>query len=567
MVVNRNNLIPLETPVIELEAAPLSVRFARLLGPFLIAWTGLLTLWLYWYSVRGAGLAGWDDYDRAAWGAAIWACIRQGDWGLAWLYTNSQTVWPFLHSWITAALFFLFGPSMSTARLIALGAWFGTAALIVRWFYRNEGDNSPVLAFIGAAAAWLLFTTCPTALEHAASVMSELPGLFLVMLAISAMPKRNDAAPLSYLWPGFCLGLLFYFKYNYAVLTCVGLGLARLARSKWSFKSLFDFQNIVLFGAPALLMGAWLIPNLDGKLKGLFYFAVNNPNARTPFSFKSFLFYPVGIPPIYFASVWLFPATLVLIILAVMFSKRIRLTDPVAACFVVHFLAAVIHPMKDIRFVFIPMGLYFVLFGQSIVELTRLRISGGVSASYSRVFALILLVCMLVMGYQTHLHRVPHASLYHVYMAPIRTVIDEISPDDHIAFLIAHDQMTPPSINFHLTCALEQPQNPIRGEPFRWNHYCLLMPGEEARAKSIDERYAYLRHEMYLDKINVVVTLQSTAPWKISRWDELFGGAQEYANLVPYMDEFEMVLERTFYKTDALLRIYRLKSSIKKEGE
>ncbi|MDP8244993.1 MAG: hypothetical protein P9L94_12980 [Candidatus Hinthialibacter antarcticus] len=542
-----------------------SGQFLKFLFYFLAAWTVVLSMWLYTYSVREGGLPCWDGFDRCAWGASLMTAVQDGDFYIFWNYTNQQVVWPFLHSWATMAMFLLFGATLPAARLIALFSYFGSACLILFWFVRARRidaakDNThPLLYAAGASVAWALFTTSPLVAAHAVSIMSEITGLFLVLAALCALPNDKKAPLWRTILAGFFLGLLFYYKYNFAVLTFAGVGLARLAQHRWSIARLFHKQDLILFGIPMFMLAAWLAPFMMAKLYGLVGFVVNNPDARTPFSLSSLLYYPRLAPSDYFAHPLFLLLLLAPIILTLIFSRRLRISNPAVACFLIHFTAAVIHPMKDTRFIFIPMGLFYLMAGESIIGMMQ---QWRVDEQRSRKFALAAATIILIAGtlaYQSHFNRQAHASRYQNYLAPIYAFLDHVTPQDHIALLVSHDLSNPPALSFHLVKSLHTQQNPLADAPWRWRHLFLFEKGEPVRQIPEEERFKDLRHEFYIGKTDTVVTLQSTAPWKIARFDDLFGGAHEYANLVPYMGEFEMVFERTFFKTDALLRVYRLK--------
>lgn len=532
---------------------------------FLVAWTLVLSMWLYTYSIREGGLPCWDGFDRCAWGASLAAAVEDGDFYVFWRYTNQQVVWPFLHSWVTMAIFLLFGPTLPAARLIALGSYFGSACLILYWFVRarrmdaSQTDASPLPYAAGVIVSWALFTTSPSVAAHAASIMSELPGFFLVIAALCALPPDEKSTLRRTVLAGFFLGLLFYYKYNFAVLTYAGVGLARLAQHRWNITRRLQRQDIVLFGFPLLMLAGWLAPYVQSKIYGLIGFAVNNPEARMPISFASLLYYPRLAPAEYFSHPFILLLLFAPLAFALIKSRRLYLSNPVVACFLIHFAAAVIHPMKDIRFIFIPMGLFFLMAGESIiVTLQQVRTNAQRGAKYAVAGAAAVLL-LGTMAYQTQFNRQAHASRFQDYLAPIHAFLDHVTPEDHIALLVSHDLANPPALSYHLTESFHAPQNPLDGSPLRWRLLYLFEKGGPVRAMTEEERFKDLRHQFFIGNTDTVVTLQSTAPWKIARFDDLFGGAHEYANLVPYMGEFEMVFERTFFKTDALLRVYRLK--------
>lgn len=539
----------------------------RVLFAALVVWSVILTAWIYWFTVRDAGMPGWDDYDRCAWGAAIWITLVERDLALFWNYTHQQFVWPFLHSWITGALFYLFGPTVNAARLLALASYLGTALLMLLWFHTRgqragtaseDGCLQPIEG-VGAVIAWALFTTFAMPLQHAGSVMSELPGFFLVALALSVCPRISRGALMGNLLAGVIVGALFWYKYNYAALTYIGLAAARALQERRDPMAAINLTNATLFGLPPLMLAVWMLPNLRGKLEGLIYFTVNNPEARIPMSWEGLLYYPSRIPNEYFAHPLFCYASLALILAAIPFTKRLSLSRPLVMCFWIHFLAAMLHPMKDIRFMFIPMGLFFLMVGEAAVGLLE-RV--GEQRRVWKMFPIAGLTLLAVVAaalWQTDLHRSPHATDEYRHLGPIYAVLDQLQEDDRPAFLSSHDMVIPPAINYYLTVERGRVRNPMDGRPFWWSTLFLFARGESVRSMELEDRFAALRHELWLNQADMIVTIQSTQPWKIANFDNLFGGTHEFANLPPFMGEFEMTFEREFRHIDALVRVFRLR--------
>lgn len=537
-----------------------------LIRAILAVWSVILGVWIYRESIIDGGMPCWDGYDRCSWGASIWVTLQNGDWGLFWEYTNQQFVWPFLHSWVTGLLFWLFGPSVTTARLFALASYVAMAVLLLYWF-RGIGHRREwfPLSGVGALTAWLLFTTPAVFIEHASSVMSELPGLLLVTAVLFVCPREDRGRVRWNLLAGILLGLLFWYKYNFAGLTYIGLLIARglqawqEGRTKEPFR--LCWHNGLLFGVPLLMMGLWMLPNFASKLDGLIYFAVNNPEARMPFSWQSLLYYPVVIPERYFAHPWIAYASLILVLASAPFNRKLRFTNPLVTCFLIHFAAAVAHPMKDPRFILIPMGLYYLITAESLVAMLHAVRAGSYTVRFIPVTALATVMLVLTVAFQSEQHRQPHVTQARHHLAPIHTAIDRLQPGDRPTFLLAHDQVIPPAVNYYLTYELRALRNPMNGERFRWNHGFMFTKGETVRNMPEEERFEQLRHHLWLEQSQVIVTMQSTQPWKIANFDNLYGGVHEYANLPPYMGEFERTFERYYPKIEGLLRIYRYRGT------
>lgn len=536
-----------------------SIDTTRVVWAMAALWTGLLLLWIYRYSITDGGMACWDGFDRCSKAATLWVTLQAGDWGLFWEYTHHQTVWPFLHAWITAALFYVFGPDLHVARLVAWASYGLIAWMMLGWFQDSGKQNLPIAA-LGGLIAWALFTTTANPIEHASSVMSEIPGLALVMLTLIALPKSSENHPTRLVFSAFCLGLIFYYKYNYAALTFIGIACARFAAAGFNPKAAFTRDNAILFGVPLGMFVLWLLPNFMHKWAGLTYFAVNNPEARTPLSLDFFLVYPRLIPETYFAHPWLAAITLALVVQAIPFTPRLRLGNPVVTCFLIHTLAAVIHPMKDIRFMFIPMGLFYILVGMACVGTMERFAFARSTTRWAPAAVCTLLAVAAAMVTHLDLHHRAHVTHDRNYLAPVHTLINQLAPEDRPALLLAHDHVTPPVMDYYLTRETTLLRNPMNGEPFRWSHLFMFQKGEAVRALPEDQRFAQLRHELYLAQANTIVTLQSTQPWQVNNFENLYAGVHEYANLPPYMGEFELQYEKYFPALEALLRIYRLRS-------
>ncbi len=527
-------------------------RFGLIFFGGMAGWTLLLCIWLYHYTIRGGGLPCWDEWERCAWASNIWYDLLHFDIVLFWNHTNTQVVWPFLHSWVTGILFVLFGPTLETARLVSLLSLFGSA-LILLYFFLKRADP---FDWIAGIVAWILFSTSPLIIQHAASVMSELPGLFLVLLVLLVWPDNTETGKRRLILAGFFMGLLFYYKYNYAFLTYFALITATLFKERFHIRVLLSKQYDLLFGLPLTMLLLWLLPSFSRKIAGLVGFALNNPNVRMPFTLSSFLYYPERIPLEYFASPFFAIASLVLVVIAVFLSKTIRLTNPVVTCFLIHFLAAVIHPMKDARFMFIPMGLFFLLTGESVSAMLRRIFLISETRRHHAILLLLLPLLIPTFVYQTKVFRQANISKEQFFLAPIQTVINHTQKTDNIAFLISHDQISPPAITYYLTTAHDIVQSREDGSLKNWNYLFLFEPGEKVRALSAEERRKQLEYFLYIFKSTKIITIQSTAPWSIARFESLFGGTHEYAELVSQLDKFTLDFERDFKQTYSRVRVY-----------
>ncbi len=517
-----------------------------------VSWTALLAAWLFEHSILGCELASWDGYERSAWGASIWYDIRHFDLFHLWRHTNEQVVWPPLHSWITGTLFVLFGASLETARLVCIGS-----LLLSAWFLFQYFNLQQVGAVAAAIVSWLLLTASPFIAHHATSIMSELPGLCLVYAVLVSLPKDNDQQQ-SFFLPGVLLGLLFLYKYNYAGLTYAALFLSRWMQSGFAIKGFITKQNLQYFGIPLLILALWFIPDLKEKIGGFAYFAANNPNARTPLSWESIILYPIRLPEVFFAADWVCYVSAGIMVIGLFLSPKRFVMNPVFTLFWVHFLAAVVHPMKDIRFVFIPMGMWFLLTGISLQWIIQrflfLQTLPGKILTASVIAAFIT----ISLSAQIPLYQKQHLSMETRHEGIIHILTGFVQHKDFTGLFISHDLFMPPAINFYFTTIMDTLPRRSYDEPQRWSFYYLLQPKESVAQTPVDESIKALRHEMFVRKTNKVIVLQSLAPEKIVNFDLWYGGAYVMSQRLNEMEELTLLYERRFSDIDLLVKVYRV---------
>ncbi len=535
-----------------------------------IVWTLLLGGMVYTHSIREGGAASWDGFERCAWGANLWHDLRHVDFIEFWRHTHEQVVWPFLHSWITGLLFLLFGPTLAAARLFSLFCFAGMAFLNCLWFYRAKSyclhpkniceiriQPYSFNHLAGAITAWILFTCSPMAVQHAAGIMSELPGLFLVFLVVFFFPSREETALQKWVPPAIVLALLFLFKYNYACLTYAGILLSRLFQEKGRIWSLFNKRDATLFGVPLLALFLWFIPNFSAKVEGFIGFALNNPSARMPLSLSSLLFYPTQIPEAYFPHSSIALITLLILAVGAFYSPRICLTNPLVMCFLIHSLAAILHPMKDIRFMFIPMGLYYVMVGEAVAGLINKR-NGLTIAKHGKITLAILGILLgITLLSHKETYTQPHLSQNQSFQAPLRFILDHVEPDDRTAFLVSHDWIIPPAISFNLIVNRDMIQRTKDGKK-RWDFLYLFFPLATFQQDSKEQWLGDIRSRLFSMNANQIIAVETTAPHKIASFDPLFAGTHAMISLLDSLEEFTLKESREFERIDLRIRIYTL---------
>lgn len=526
---------------------------------FIVLWTLALTVWIYIFSIRQGGAPNWDEYERLAWTSEIWINLKNGDFYQFWRHTNSQVIWPFLHSWITAFLFLVFGPSVASARLLSLGAFTGSGLLIFSIVSRQKFRYS----WLGGVLAWCLFTTAPIVVQNAASIMSEMSGLFLVLLVLIFLPQKGDREKIGPIWAAtLFLSLLFFYKYNYALLTWSALLLHRFVFAGYSLRRMAVKGNGILFGLPVFALAIWFLPYWDYKTQHFLNFLTNNPAARTPLGLDFFLYYPRQIPAAYYSFPWLFYASAAAVLSAFFLSKRMRFSNPFVACFVVHFLAAVVHPMKMERFQFIPMALFFILTGEALeIVFSRCLDRFQVKSPTASYVSIVLCAAMLIpaVQLQSRLYRSPQTRQGSTLLAPLQAILDRVETDDRIALLITHDLACTPSVNYYYISGLNRSTADLRNSFSRWRQVFLYQSKEEILSLDLEERIRKLRDILKENKDNKIVVLECTKPELIGYYEKMYGGTQEVVRLVSLLPEFALVYENEFPKEFARVSIYARK--------
>lgn len=519
---------------------------------FYLIWTLLLAVWLFDYSIMGCELASWDDYERCAWASTIWYDIRYLDLFHFWRHTNEQVVWPPLHSWVTGILFIIFGASLETARLVCLSSLWISALFMFRYFVPYS-----VGGMFAAVVSWMLLTSSSFMVHHATSVMSEMPGLCLIFAVVVFIPK-NDKENSSFIVPGVLLGLLFLYKYNFAGITFAALLLSRWLESGFAVRAFFTKANLQLFGIPLFMFIVWMIPNMDDKISGFAYFAANNPNARTPLSWASIVMYPKQLPTTFFMAPWVCYVSGGLMLLAFAFQPKRFITNPVFTLLWLHFLAAVLHPMKDIRFVFIPMGLWYLMTGISLQWV--IQRFAWLQSMPSKVILSIGLITLTMMAAisQKELYQSPQLAMESRHKDVVRFITDYVEYDDFAGLLISHDLFMPPAINFYFTTMMDTLPRRSYKEPQRWSFFFLLQPRESVLHQNEEERIKALRHELFVRRTNKIIVLKSTAPEKIVNFETWYGGADEMRGVLEKMPEVHLSFEKRYDEINLLLKIYHI---------
>jgi hypothetical protein len=226
------------------------VRTLRSLLPVLLL-AAVFAVFVYFYLVLPQGPFSWDEAHHSTFSLLIARSIREGDIRAFWHFTNAQTYWPFLHSWVSSLFLLVGGYSYAAARCANVAI--GSAALLLI-FLAGRRLTSPPRGSLGLAAA-LLLAASPMFLFFSSTAMIENLGLLLTLGVVyyqirslprgdipvmqAATPRRRSeqtprSAPHKSFRPagvsGLILGLLYLTKYEYAQFAGLGLILFWLSR-------------------------------------------------------------------------------------------------------------------------------------------------------------------------------------------------------------------------------------------------------------------------------------------------------------------------------------------------
>jgi len=163
-----------------------------------------------------------EEAQHAMYGLWIWHDIRVFDLAGFIYDTNRQLVWPFMHSWLTAVFFLVFGANYLSARLMSL-VIFGATLFLMYRFTTKLCDNTknvcdPHGRRVGILAVILVLTS-PLMLQYATMTMLEGLGALLFMLAAYLyVVSEEQKLAIEYIAFVFLLGLSLYVNYLYAYL-------------------------------------------------------------------------------------------------------------------------------------------------------------------------------------------------------------------------------------------------------------------------------------------------------------------------------------------------------------
>jgi 4-amino-4-deoxy-L-arabinose transferase-like glycosyltransferase len=326
-----------------------------------------------------------EEAQHALYSVWLWRDIRAGDWTSFWYDTNRQMVWPFLHSWILSAFFFLFGVSYASARALSF-VFFGVSILLIYLLSIKLCGRRGIK--VGVVAA-LLALTSPIMLKFASVNMLEGLGatLFLGAVYLSVVSEERKIT-LEYVFLALLLGLSIYTNYLYAYLiipaflamTLIKIGpttlrAIRLRKRGEKAATRFVFwiyRKLIAFGVLLLFSGVWLYFSFSRKLL-LLYSSIFKYSGGVELAnlWHSLIYYPRVILGELSFSPWIGALLLGALFLPNIGARFKKLGRLYVYVWTVLILLAVTIPAKAAQMMYIVVPFIFIIFSGVLINIVE----------------------------------------------------------------------------------------------------------------------------------------------------------------------------------------------------
>ncbi len=173
-----------------------------------------------------------DAFNREEASHALYALwiqrdMQTEDWEAFWYDTQRQMVWPFLHSWVLAVFFLVFGAGYDSARLLSFLFFLFSLVLVYLISNRMSERDGPKIGLL----AVILALTSPLLLRYAVQNTLESMGALLFLgAAYVYMVCEERKLTLFYVLLAFLIGLSVYTNYLYAYLLLPAFLVVTLAK-------------------------------------------------------------------------------------------------------------------------------------------------------------------------------------------------------------------------------------------------------------------------------------------------------------------------------------------------
>ncbi|MBN2058268.1 MAG: glycosyltransferase family 39 protein [Candidatus Saganbacteria bacterium] len=324
-------------------------------------------------------LAG-DAFDReeashGLYSMWIWRDLTRADWSAFWYDTGRQMVWPFLHSWIQAGFFMIFGVGYASARALSL-ILFALSILLV---YLLANKLSARQGWqIGSLTA-LLMLSSPLMLSFASENMIEPLGavLFLGATYLYLICEERKLT-LFYAFLAVAIGLSIYTHYVYAFLMMPAFLVATLIKlepvvvdalklkkrgeiSAMSFVW-WAYKKLIVLGVILVLAGIWFSFNFSRRFFLMLDTLLRSGAGQGLGWLQSLIYYPKLIVTQLTFSPWLGLFILAALFLPFTAKYYEGLKKLYVFVWTVIILAALVISTKAPRIIYIIMPFIFMIF-------------------------------------------------------------------------------------------------------------------------------------------------------------------------------------------------------------
>lgn len=170
----------------------------------------------------------WDMAGHGWGGVELLQALGEGDPVAFFVGLNRQDKWPFGYSLLLLP-FLAFGQASFASATLLQTVLFAATPLLLLWTAR-EVDRGAGGLWAGALAG-ALFLASPLHRVFAVLVMRETAGVVLTLLALALyLRARRLGSPASWRWAGAASLVLFFVKYNYAVVLWTALAVDEVLR-------------------------------------------------------------------------------------------------------------------------------------------------------------------------------------------------------------------------------------------------------------------------------------------------------------------------------------------------
>jgi hypothetical protein len=240
----------------------------------------------------------WDEAVRVDAGVRFLYAVRDGGAGGGWDWLNGQTFYPFLAPLLHGVVYFFTGDEVVAAWLPTLLAYCGLGILVA--ILAKELGANRTGAWLAAALAWLT----PFTARLAGGAFTEPLGacVYVALLIFLRRMRRAPSLPTAAL-VGLMAAAASWLKWDYGLIAGALVAVSGVlaptelrSGSRWFGAPrilLSRVYYLVALASGALIAGALLIFNWDGKLSGAQAYILQA--APTAVKQSDFLFYPASL--------------------------------------------------------------------------------------------------------------------------------------------------------------------------------------------------------------------------------------------------------------------------------